>query len=704
MTPEDNAALAPPARQTELRTAFRRDIEGLRALAILLVVAYHSGIPGTPGGYVGVDVFFVLSGYLITGLLVAEVEATGKLDLARFYARRVRRLLPALTVVLVATIALGIAVYSPAEQRGFATTAVSTAAYVSNLQFARMATDYLGAAASDNPLLHTWSLSVEEQFYFVWPLLIFLGMGATSAHTLVSGRRRVVLLMTGATVVSFGLSLWLTSVRQPWAFFLSPLRSWEFGAGGLAALVPPVTVFPFLRKRRLASGRVFSSSWLGWAGVAGILLSAAVFDAETPYPGTAAVLPVLATIAALRAGKDDADAGVARMLGREPLQVIGRLSYSWYLWHWPVLIFATAWFGILGSPERIGLMLAALVLAAVSYRFIENPIRHSRMLARRPLHSLAMGALLTVFSLGLSVGWRRIAISAAESKAQRRFTRAAADVPDLYALGCHADYYDVDATGCTFGAADAPATLVLLGDSHAAQWFPALLEVTRQKGWRLVSLTKSACPIMSGSGFNAGIGRKYAECAEWQRNAVERIGALRPEIIVTSSYEGIFDRYAGSNAGVESSDPLLKDTANIFDGLGRSGALIVRIKDNPTAGFEVPSCLARAAWRSRFGPQASCEFSAQTGMNQRLFDLQARATRKNSQVVALDMTDQICPGGTCAPEQGGVITYRDTSHLTATFVQSLAPALGSRLEHLVSGQKAAPGQAVSPSADRPGTR
>ncbi|MEL6778394.1 MAG: acyltransferase [Cyanobacteria bacterium J06597_16] len=296
------------------KPAFRPDIEGLRAIAILLVIAYHAHVPGFKGGYIGVDMFFVLSGYLITWLLIHEAEETGTINLVRFYARRARRLLPALLLVLAVTIGISAVLYAPFEQQALAHTALATAAYLSNAYFAQTAVDYLGTALETNPLLHTWSLSVEEQFYLVWPLLVAFAAGVSNRRTRqqspqkVSLNRKNILLWMGAlTLGSFILSVYLTDVRQPLAFFLSPARAWEFSIGALAILIPTGR-FPFQQQPAKQSPtskdpRAFGtlSEIVGWLGLGGILTAVLWFDETTLFPGTAAVLPAIATVLVLRA-------------------------------------------------------------------------------------------------------------------------------------------------------------------------------------------------------------------------------------------------------------------------------------------------------------------------------------------------------------------------------------------------------------------
>jgi peptidoglycan/LPS O-acetylase OafA/YrhL len=238
---------------------FRPDIEGLRAIAILLVVGYHAAVPGLSGGYVGVDIFFVLSGYLITGLLVGDINKTGKVDFRRFYARRARRLLPALTLTLLVTVIASAAIYPPSEvmQGGLAGTAVSTAAYASNLYFARWGADYFAPDPEKNPFLHTWSLSVEEQFYLIWPLFIIFALRVPDfQNPRKANGRRLLPWMATVVVLSFILSLYLTGVRHSWAYFTSPTRAWEFALGGFVVLLPQAGAFFWIPRNGLLNRRI----------------------------------------------------------------------------------------------------------------------------------------------------------------------------------------------------------------------------------------------------------------------------------------------------------------------------------------------------------------------------------------------------------------------------------------------------------------
>ncbi|MGH7637830.1 MAG: acyltransferase family protein [Gemmatimonadaceae bacterium] len=371
-------------------------IEGMRALAILLVVAYHAGLPWISGGYVGVDVFFVLSGYLIIGLLERELRDTGTIALVSFWARRARRLLPAAAVVIVTTLVAGGVILPPQLQRQAAAAALASSTYLSNLWFAWRATDYLGDEGA-NPLLHTWSLSMEEQFYVAWPLLVAV-LGAIVALRRVSSGTRVAWLAGAVSVASFGWALMQQPVASSWAFFSPLTRAWEFGIGGVIAIAG---------QRHAPSPR---ARWLaGVAGIAAIIGAAASFHSTTAMPGVPTLLPVLgAALLLLVVPREDSGSVVDPYywLSVTPMRWIGRVSYSWYLWHWPVsVLLVTA-----VQVDTIGLWLAgallSLALAEATRRWVEDPIRFHPGLALRPRLVLVGSAGMVLALSGASHGSR----------------------------------------------------------------------------------------------------------------------------------------------------------------------------------------------------------------------------------------------------------------------------------------------------------
>jgi len=388
----DTAAHSPPRDEPDkpVRQRFRPDVEGLRAIAVALVVLYHASLPGVSAGYVGVDVFFVVSGFVITGLLLRERIATGRISLLNFYARRVRRILPAATLVTVVTVLATYQLLGAYAGPLAADDARWTLLFSANIHFANLATSYFAADQPPSPLQHMWSLGVEEQFYLVWPILI--GLIALRAR-----RARAVLLCAAVALVviiaaSYAYSIHETP-RDPSLAFFSPFtRAFELGLGALVAVAGPAL-------RRLPPGL---SPWLGLAGIIGVVGSGVLIEEGTEWPGALVLVPTAATAMVIAAGGIRDATLVARSLGSAPLRWLGSRSYSLYLWHWPVLTIAAQRAGKpeLALSQTLPLVGAAIVLAELSYRFVENPIRHSSWLMERPRVSIALAIVLLLSGLG----------------------------------------------------------------------------------------------------------------------------------------------------------------------------------------------------------------------------------------------------------------------------------------------------------------
>jgi peptidoglycan/LPS O-acetylase OafA/YrhL len=358
-----------PTSASALSPRFRPELEGLRAVAILAVVLYHAGVPGFSGGYVGVDVFFVLSGYLITELLLVEVAERGAVDLADFYGRRVRRLMPAGLLLILAVVAAGAAGAWGTGFPDLEASAIGAATYTSNLHFITASFAYFDAGVEHNPLVHTWSLGVEAQFYVVWPLII--GLVAPRRGWLVAA-------VAGLLAASLAASVVLTKENLPLAFYGLPTRVWELATGALLAILRERTLQTPLRGA------------LAIVGLAAIAVPVALYDRQTLFPGWAAIPPVGGTSAVLLAAS--AGSPLQRALAWKPLQTLGGLSYSWYLWHWPLLAYVALTPALAGPLWRPAAALAALGVAALSYRFVELPVRRSRFLRERAGLTLALGA------------------------------------------------------------------------------------------------------------------------------------------------------------------------------------------------------------------------------------------------------------------------------------------------------------------------
>lgn len=655
------AATEPPPASHRARMRFRPDIEGLRGVAILLVVAYHAGASVLPGGFVGVDVFFVVSGYLITSLLLEERERTGAISLPAFYARRMARLLPAGLLVLACTLALSAALYPPASVAAVAGTARAATAFVSNVFFARQATDYFSEAAA-SPLLHTWSLSVEEQFYLAWPLVL-VGLSLLAPARRASGWAALAVI-----AASLAACWWWTIAQRPVAFFGAPLRAWEFAAGALGAAAAPAAAALVGRARRVLDAA-------GWGGLAAILASAAAFDDRTPFPGYHAALPVIGTLLVLLAGSQPERGAVGRRLSAPALQWVGRHSYSWYLWHWPVLILGAMLLPRSTMLSSVALVLLALPLAIATRVWVEDPCRRWGRRSERPWRVIGVGAAGIVAMLAVTSGVQRVAHIEAEGPSQKQFAAARYDYGALYRDGCVTrEAADSTVTACVHGDTAAPVTVALFGDSHAAHWHPAIERIARERGWRLLVLTKSACPSVSVGVHDVTLGRRFTECETWRRAALDTIRARRTALVILSnSTEYVSDgprpepRASVTAAQWEAG---LRETLAAVTG---AGAQPVVITDTPRATRNVPECLMLAAWRG--GDTSRCDFDLDGAVHPAAQAAERRAAAAVAGTRFVELSDVLCPGGRCTTWDGAVVRYRNARHLTASAAGQLRPAL-----------------------------
>ncbi len=668
---------------------FRGDLEGLRAVAVTLVVAYHAQLLGLVGGYVGVDVFYVLSGFFITGLLIREFQRTARLDLVAFYVRRGRRLLPAAAVVLVVVAVAGYVILPFVQWTSLGWDIVAAGLNVANFRFAAQSTDYLAQGVDQSAVLHFWSLGVEEQFYLFWPLIILVLMAMARrirARQSDGGQQTAtIVLLTGIgaiATVSLLASIILTATAQSWAFFMLPTRAWELAVGAMIAVIAPA-----LGRIPDMLGRI-----LAVVGVVGIVVSAVVFDDSTPTPGIAMLLPVVAT-AAVIVGGDARGIGAGTVLRWAPLRWIGRWSYSIYLWHWPLLVFPAALLGVhigdLPAFLRVGLCVASIAAGILSYvcveRVFRTPSSRPTPSARRGTRAgLAIAAACVVVALvpgaalialpGTKAGAPATASSQAPAEAddaarQLReglgltslpaslspsLTAVADALPATYANGCHLEFAHTEFGECVFGDQEAERTAVLVGDSHAAQWFPALERIAAQNGWRLVSLTKSACaPTTARIPHPSDSGRNYTECTEAHRSVVSRVAQLRPQLVVASSI------VSHKMSGDATSKAWFAGATDFLGQLRDAGAeQIVMLGDTPRPAVDVPSCVAKNTNAVR-----KCNASTKTASPSALTGwMAAAADAAGARFVPT--TDWFCIDGACPVVVGSTLMYRDESHIT----------------------------------------
>jgi peptidoglycan/LPS O-acetylase OafA/YrhL len=610
---------------------FRPDIEGLRALAIVLVVMCHAHVPGLAGGFVGVDVFFVISGYLITGLLIDEVRRTGRIDLWRFYARRIRRLMPALLLMVLVVVAFATWLLPKPRLATQLDDAAWTVVWLANFDQALSRMDYFGTAREQSLFLHAWSLGVEEQFYLVWPLAMLL-----LVRRFPDAFRARVIALSVFVAAGFALAL-LESARDPLAaYFLPHVRAWQFGVGALAFVVTSRAVVPGP-----------AATALGLAGLATVVGSALTIDYDTAYPGWAALGPTLGTAALLAAGASGAAGPVTRILASRPAVFLGAVSYAWYLWHWPLISLAVLWWP--HSLGRVGAAAVALLLAMLSFRLVEAPLRVQPLPdPRRAM--LAGGALsLLLFALlyhgSASLGTQSRTLPASTEPGLLAFA-------DLYAAGCDDWYHSDQLVPCRFDAPSALAdrTVVIIGDSIGMQWFPALDRSFRGNGWNVVALTKSACAIVDEPFHYERIRRRYVECESWRQRAIDYVRETRPDLVVigsSGSYRFDLDQWeAGS--------------VRVLEQLRRGAPRVVVIAPTPTIRFDPATCLHRA------GPECAVAFEdarwrvAEQGLQ--------RAVARVEGTELLDLNAIACPDGTCSVLVDGLLAFRDEQHLAAEYV------------------------------------
>jgi len=698
----------------------RLDVEGLRALAVVIIILFHAGIPFMAGGYVGVDVFFVISGFLITGLIVREMEQTGTVGLIRFYARRIRRLLPALVLTLVAVAILTALVLSQTRWDGIAGDIRWSSGYLVNWRFAGRAVDYLAVDVAPSPVQHFWSLAVEEQFYLVWPFLLLVATLSARRHGRDIRRSLAVGLLLVA-IPSLAWSIHLTPVSPGSAYFITTTRMWELAIGGGLAIFAPA----------LARMRRSLAEALTVAGLAGILLASVTYGATTLFPGYAAILPVMATAAVIAAGTAHRGTLGARLLSVRPIVVVGGFSYALYLWHWPFLVAATAMWGELSIPAVLLVVAVATVVSWISYRRVEQPIRKSAAIITPPRRGLLFGLVLT--GVGFVAGFWLSAmlpdvkpLDASQptiTLPQQTTTRppvttttaadiadtsvpetttpttttttfappevavqvtaqsispdplvAGEDLPAVYADGCHQNQTDPEPISCHYGGESGPV-VALVGDSHAAMWVPAFRLLADEYGFQLITYTKSSCGLAAVDWVIGEQRIPYASCFEWNDRVLEKLtGGDRPDLVVTSLYHRLTPNGSNGEAlSVSDSQPVLAEgLAETWRVLRGDGVPLAAIRDVPTPRFDVPECVSDN--RSSLD---ECAFDRNEIMAENTAEVIAA---EQTGVQLIDLTDWICSRDLCPAVINDLMVWRDTHHLTATYARYLAPVLAYELE------------------------
>ena len=635
--------------------AIRPDIQALRALAILSVAVYHFWPHAARGGFVGVDIFFVISGYLITGQLWRQVQADGRVKFSLFWARRARRLLPVSLLVIVLTALASLVIMPYTRSMLIFDEASASATYWQNWLMIFKATDYLQQnIGSLSPFQHFWSLSVEEQYYIFWPLLVWLVLwsGLKLRATIKNRSWMAAGLLTLIVVLSLAASVKLTQVDAPLAYFSTFTRAWEFAGGALIAVVIDQGLI------RVSSPERRSFVWF-FAGCALMLLSIFGFTSSTPFPSFWASVPTLGAMLAIFGGESENRLMPRRAIAWSPVQFFGNISYSLYLWHWPLLVLVPIWYGKdIGNFWSLIVFLVAICLAYLSKRFIEDPVRFGWLSRRGDFTQLTLSVIAMV---AVVIAANSLNVRAADvlshSFAAKEFTPSLADVQnDESAIDKHscavAKAEDAFRT-CDYGDRHGSITVALLGDSHLRQYFAPLNAIAIAHHWRVTLISKSACPPLA-AGFNLG-SNPDPTCKTWQVSLGNYLQARQPFDLVISSASSLVTSKV-KNLG--------KSFAALVKSQTVRGSKWLLVRDNTKPRSNFLACI-EAHQRQ---VAAKCSVSKSFGLQP--FDRLPNAVAGIKGVTVADFTNIYCPLQ-CSPVINNIIVYRDHSHLTNTFAITL---------------------------------
>lgn len=683
----------------------RKDIQGLRAVAVLLVALNHAGIPFLKGGYVGVDVFFVLSGFLITGILLSQAERNGHVSLTEFYVRRARRILPAAVLTLVATSIAAHHLLNFVRARDVVEDSIWASLYAANIHFASQGSDYFAQGQPPSPILHFWTLSVEEQFYLVWPTVLSLVLvGALFGKRLRLGRsagplpirrpavRRALIVIVIAGVASLLWSIHSTRTSPSAAYFSTPARAWELALGAALAVVASTS--------RGVPARLRVA--MGWSGLVAVACAAVLFSAGTAFPGYAALLPAVGAALVIGAGLrgQASRLEVGRLLSLRPFCYVGDRSYAFYLWHWPVLILAAQSVGHeLPLGSRLLLLCGSFLLSIASYRMVENPLRRRRWPTRvgalawpASAAAILVVALVIFGSIEKTAGRIEAAAAAVRPLALVDTAKAAnlarvpsqplpavvaavraaeqeAPIPwpltppvgslrdDFYSFpeGCTPRRDQTRSKVCRLGDPGGSKTIVVFGDSHAQMWMPTLLRMALRDRWVVIPFVKVSCIPRSWIVSRRG-------CGAWYRWARERASALHPDVSLI----------IGSWAGTWSPRRAIKTVAGLSSVLKRSSGSVIVMGDPPGQRREPVDCL--------LDPHSTMKTCSTEATNTQLQTNAAIASDARKHGIGfVDTKGWFCARTRAARRRqlcplviNQTITYVDRGHVSQTYAVELA--------------------------------
>jgi peptidoglycan/LPS O-acetylase OafA/YrhL len=706
----------------------------LRALTLVAILLFHAEVPGAGGGFVGPDIFFIISGFVITGALWSQVSSTGTIGMRSFYGSRARRLLPVSALVGIVTVIASAFLLPPLQARSVMGDGIASALYVCNYWFIGQNVDYFSTQLPPSPFQHYWTLAVEEQFYLVWPLII-VGTAlvirlARRRRSGIAGvpaapsKRPYIVVFALITIASFALSLLMTYLVPAAAYFSLPTRAWDLSIGGLAAL----TLDQWRRIPALAA------KIAGWVGFGLILFACVHFTPGMPYPGTAALVPMVGTVLILGAGVNRPSAGCGRILSWSPMRATGRLSYSWYLWHWPMLVLGPVLLGYkFGLFSNVMAIVVSGGLAMLTLRFVENPLRYAAPLRRSPLASLALGGATTALAaavaiaamaaipttggaqLGRGAPAAALAVTTAPVPAgstigaynaaiQRTFAQiqatvaasvdlkavpsnlnppiadvAAADQVAMLHGGCMRLDKESGQPECAMGVPGSSTRVALVGDSHAAMWTPAFQQLATQRHWRLEMMAKAGCPLLDVpvAKYLNDIVEHFRHCEQWRAEILARLRAEHPRLIVVSMSR---ERIVGSwQSGFTPYDPAwIASLTRLVHQLRETGAKVLVLGPIPDPETPVPDCLSR-----HLDDASACSPPTSTAMNEAGIAAESAVTTGSGGQYT-DLTDLFCTADRCPVIVGNTLVYFDWNHMTLEYSRQLAPAMGALADRVLA--------------------
>ncbi|MEV5728221.1 acyltransferase family protein [Streptomyces pharetrae] len=669
------------AAQNERLRKYRPDIQGLRAVAIMMVVSMHCGILDIHGG---VDVSFVLSGFLIGSQLLAEIDKTGKVSLSKFWARRFRRLAPGTAITVIATAVLSWIFVSPFRFREYMSDGLAASLSVINWRLAENGTDYFANDGSQSPYQHFWSLGIEEQFYVVAPLVLVALVWLS--RTLFRNRVLLALFLVAVVAGSFYVGYTTTTTNQPLAYFSTHTRIWELAFGVLLALNAPL-----LSRMNTALATV-----LTWLGLATTLVTAMLITEHTPLPGYAVAGPLLGAALIIAGGCAAPRLGAEKVLDNPVFNFIGNISYGWYLWHWPILIL---WPSIIEREftfsDRLRVAVVSFLLAIAMHYVVEKRFRDNVKLTLSPWRGIFTGGALTSSAVACSAlalyvvplnlplatsGSSAAALGFAGTDSVRAAVaqRTGPEISESALLkapddrGDHGCIDDLLVTGytqrdeCVIGDKDASRTMVLLGDSHAYQWGNAFHELGRDLNVKVITVIKSGCSPEVYKITREDLGREYTECDSWRETALDRIAEIDPDVVVVTNRVQQTTTRDGA--------------AQTFGKLKATGANLVYLTDTPYPDFNVPDCLAKGS-----DTIATCSPKAEHVIDRAELRAMEREVAEEHGAEIVDTIPAFCAEGYCPAVIGGHVVYWDYSHMSGSYARSLAPFLKPTFDKVLAG-------------------